>query len=153
MFAAALLLGVHRVDAQTATQTVTFSVIRAASTAMLAPATVFNVPSVHTGATATRASVAGSSYAISTNESNQKIALSLDAPLPRGVTLAAALTPPAGAWSTGATPLGNTARDVVGGVTQSTAEELSLEYTLTNRANAPRSALNSVVTFTITGGV
>ena len=151
--AASLLLSAQLVQAQTATQVVTFSVIRAARTAMMASATTFNVPSLNTAGNSTRAAITGSSYAFSTNEANQKIAASLDAPMPRGVSLAAALTPPVGAWSTGVTPLGNTARDVVGGVSQSSADALSLQYTLTSRTDVPRSALRTSVTFTITGGV
>ena len=150
---AALVLGVQRVHAQTATQLVTFSVIRPARTAMMASATTFNAPSLHKDGKSTRASVSGSSFAISTNESNQKIAASLNAPMPRGVSLAASLTPPAGAWTAGVTPLGGTARDVVGGVSRASADALALEYTLTARADAPRSSLKTVVTFTITGGV
>ena len=151
--AASLLLSGQRAEAQTATQLVTFSVIRPARTAMLASATTFSAPSLPADGKSTRASVTGSSYAINTNESNQKIAASLDAPMPRGFSLAASLTPPAGAWSTGATPLGAAARDVVGGVSRANSDALSLEYTLTTPAHLPRSAPRAVVTFTITGGV
>jgi hypothetical protein len=153
---AGFLAGIHRLEAQTATQVVTFSVIRPALTAMTSPSAAFNTSSIRpsvNSTSSTRASVTGSNYAISTNESNQKIAASLVAPMPRGVSLAASLTPPVGAWSRGATQLGVTARDVVGGVSRSSSDSLALEYTLVARADAPRATLNTVVTFTITGGV
>jgi hypothetical protein len=136
---AGFLAGIHRLEAQTATQVVTFSVIRPALTAMTSPSAAFNTSSIRpsvNSTSSTRASVTGSNYAISTNESNQKIAAS-----------------PVGAWSRGATQLGVTARDVVGGVSRSSSDSLALEYTLVARADAPRATLNTVVTFTITGGV
>lgn len=77
----------------------------------------------------------------------------LDAPMPRGVSLAASLTPPDGAWTAGATPLGDTAMDVIGGVSRANTAALPLEYTLTARAGSPRLAQSKVVTYTITGGV
>lgn len=151
--AAAIMCGVNALEAQTASQIVRFSVVLAPHTAMSAPSPAFSTPLARSAREATRASVAGSSYAISTNESNQKIAASLDAPMPGGVSLAASLTPPIGAWSTGATPLGDTARDVVGGISRTSTNALPLDYMLSGRVDMPRLAPKRVVTFTITGGV
>lgn len=141
------------VQAQTATQTVRFSVVMAPRTAMSASSPAFSTQPRSVAGVSTRASIAGSSYAFSTNESNQKIAASLNEPMPRGITLAASLMPPVGAWSAGATSLGNTARDVIGGVSRASAEALPLEYTYSARGDMPRVNPKRVVTFTITGGV
>lgn len=143
----------ERAAAQVAFQVVHFSVILPPRNAMTAPSSVFSPLSPRTAGQPTRASVAGSSYGISTNEVNQKIAASLDANLPRGVSLAASLTPPVGAWTAGTTALSSTARDVVGGVSHTSVDALSLEYTLIARADLPRQVAKTVVTYTITGGV
>lgn len=143
----------NRVEAQTAFQTVHFSVMLPPRNTMTAKSIALNLPSARTAGTATQASVSGSSYAITTNEENQKIAASLSTAMPRGVSLLASLTPPAGAWTNGATTLGGTARDVVGGVSHTNVDALAVEYTLTTRADVSRQTLKTVVTFTITGGV
>jgi hypothetical protein len=141
----------NRAEAQVAFQTVQFSVILPPRTTMVATSSSFKA-SVPVAGKSTQASVSGSSYGISTNEVNQKIAASLNAPMPRGASLVAALTPPVGAWSAGATALGATATDVVGGVSHTSVDALGLQYTLIARRDAPRQDFKTVVTFTITGG-
>ena len=98
----------------------------------------------------TTAAVAGSSYGITTNEVNQKITASLDAPLPRGVSLSVSLGAPAGAKSKGTKALGTASADVVTGITAVSASELPITYTLSGSAEkcGPR-----VVTYTITSGL
>lgn len=149
---AGLLAAAPTLGAQTATQVVTFSVIRAPSTAMTFATSSLAAPARRAVVEATRASVNGSTYTINTTEANQKITASLHAPLPRDVSLSLSLAPPTGAWSSGPTTLLDAATDVVGRISQVSADALSMEYTITARTDAPRRTMKPVVAFTITGG-
>jgi len=137
-------------EAQTATQTVTFSVVsssRAAIANVAAPLTIRTASN-----RTTSASVAGSSYAITTNELNQKISASLNEAMPSGLSLAVSLSPPAGASSRGTTRLGATAADVVTGISATNAMSLPLVYTLT-ASSVPDQSNHRIVTYTVTAGL
>ena len=152
-FAGVLAFGVlsESLLAQTATQTVTFSVVSMSRAAVSGTATPIIVRTATVRGAPTGASVIGTSYAITTNESNQKIAVSLNAPMPSGVSLAVSLAAPAGAASTGTTTLGTVSADVVTGISGVSATALPIVYTL--GASAPVTSPRRVVTFTITAGV
>jgi hypothetical protein len=95
----------------------------------------------------------GTSYAVTTNESNQKITASIDLPMPSGVTLEVTLAAPAGATSAGAVPLSTSGADVVTGITSTNASSLPVTYRL---SATPAVYLNTpaarTVTFTIVSG-
>jgi hypothetical protein len=140
-------------EAQTATQVVTFSVLSSTRVAignLTAPAPTEVAP----GARArTSAMVAGTSYAVATNEENQKITASIDAPVPSVLSLSVSLVAPRGAVSRGLRSLTTSATDVVTGITGSDGAALPMKYQWNRTSNAPAEALNNrVVTYTITAG-
>ena len=153
-FAGILALGIgsESILAQTAIQTVTFSVVSMSRVAVSGPAS----PIIVRTATASRAPASaagrGASYTITTNESNQKIAASLDAPMPSGVSLAVSLAAPAGAVSAGSTDLGTASADLVTGISGVSATALPIVYTLSASADTAVAPRKRVVTFTITAG-
>ncbi len=100
----------------------------------------------------TAASIASASYAIATNEDNQKIAASLDRPLPEGVALSVALAAPMGATGHGATRLGTEATDVLSGIPASTSSTLPMTYALTADRGVPSRGETRTVTYTIVAG-
>ena len=139
-------------EAQVATQTVTFSVVSSSRAAIASVAAPMTVRMASASRPLSSASVAGSSYAITTNESNQKISASLNEALPSGLSLAVSLSPPAGASSRGATKLGATAADVVTGISAASFSSLPLVYTLT-ASSVPERSNHRIVTYTVTAGL
>ena len=139
-------------EAQTATQTVTFSVVSSSRATIASVAAPMTLRAAIANGTSTRASVAGSSYAITTNESNQKISASLNEAMPSGLSLAVSLSPPAGALSRGTTRLCATAADVVTGISAADATSLPLVYTLT-ASSVPDRSNRRIVTYTVTAGL
>lgn len=139
-------------EAQTATQTVTFSVVSSSRAAIANVAAPMTIRTASKSRTSTSASVAGSSYTITTNESNQKISASLNEALPSGLSLAVFLSAPVGASSRGATQLGATAADVVTGISGADAVALPLVYTLT-ASSVPDRSNRRIVTYTVTSGL
>jgi hypothetical protein len=150
--AVALGLCAERVQAQTATQTVTFRVVPISRIAVSAPAGPIVVSTANPGSAPTSASMGGTSYAISTNETNQKITAALDAPMPNGVSLAISLAAPAGAASVGSTTLSTASADVVTGISTVSAASLPIVYTLSAASNASVAPGTRTVTFTIAAG-
>jgi hypothetical protein len=150
--ALALGLCAERVHAQTATQTVTFRVVPISRIAISAPVGPIVVSTASAGSAPTSASMGGTTYAISTNEVNQKISAALDAPMPNGVSLAVSLAAPAGAASIGATTLSTASADVVTGISTVSAASLPIVYTLSASASAPVAPGTRTVTFTIAAG-
>jgi hypothetical protein len=142
--AAAAVLG-SELGAQSATQMVTFRVVALSGATAAAPAAPLAVRS-------TSATVGAASYAIVTNEANQKIAASLDRPLPAGVALSVMLTPPVGAQGIGAARLGSAATDVLTGIPAAAATPLPVVYTLSAGAEARGAAAQRTVTYTIVAG-
>ena len=128
-FAGVLALGLVSESplAQTATQTVTFSVVSMSRAAVSGTTSPIMVRTAIVSRAPTSASVSGTSFAITTNESNQKIAASLDEPMPSGVSLAVALAAPAGAASAGRTNLGTVSADVVTGISGVSAMALRID--------------------------
>jgi hypothetical protein len=148
-----LAMAPSAVGAQTATQAVTFSVV---SSSMV---TIGNLAATSREAVApaakarTSAKVAAASYAVATNENDQKITASLDAPVPQTLLLSVALGAPRGAVSGGFRRLSTTATDVVTGITRTDGAALPMRY---QWKRVPSISMTTpkhrVVTYTITAG-
>lgn len=139
--------------AQTATQTVTFSVVSSTRVAIGSVAAPLRTAQASPDGTRTSAVVAGTSYAIVTNEKNQKITASIDGAVPRALSLAVALGAPSGAASKGLTLLSTTSTDVVTGISGSDGAALPMSYQWNGKAAAVAGIRNRVVTYTITAGL
>ena len=148
----ALGIGLEGAQAQTATQTVTFSVVPLSRVAVSGPMGPIVVSAASAGSAPTSATMGGTTYAITTNESNQKISAALDQPMPPGVSLAVALAAPSGAASAGSTTLGTASADVVTGIFAVNASSLAIVYRLSATATAPVAPGTRTVTFTISAG-
>ncbi len=148
----ALALGAPRIQAQTATHAVTYSVVPMSRMGLSGPAATLVVKAAVAGRAPTSASVGGSTYAITTNETNQKITAALDLPMPKGLSLSVALAAPAGAATLGARTLGSAATDVVTGISAVSASALPITYAMSATAVASAAAGTRIVTYTITSG-
>jgi hypothetical protein len=146
----ALGLGSAPLEAQVATQTVTFKVVPMNRVAMGSASATVAPQRVSTTSSPlkTVVAVAGSSYGIATNESNQKISAALAAPLPSGVTLIVSLAAPKGAATKGAKVLSTRSADMVTGISAVSASDLPVTYMLSAAART-----NVVVKYTITAGL
>jgi hypothetical protein len=139
-------------SAQTATQTVRFQVIPMSRIAVSGTTGPLVVTTATAGSAPTSASMGGSSYGITTNETNQKITAAIDTPMPAGMTLAVALAAPSGASSRGVMTLGTSSSDVVTGISTVSASALPITYTLNASSTAPIAPSSRTVTFTIAAG-
>ena len=93
------------------------------------------------------------SWAVTTNQSNQKVTASVDQALPAGVTLSAQLEAPPGGLSTGPNPLSTSSSDLVTGISTLAASGLELTYTLAaTPAAGVVASTTRTVTYTITAG-
>jgi hypothetical protein len=150
----ALLAGVATTaSAQTATQDVTIAVSAISQIAVTGGAQSLTVNTATAGNAPTAASV-GVTWAITTNQNDQKITAEIDSPMPAGVTLTAQLAAPGGSsTSAGAVTLTTTAADVVNNIDTAQASGLTLQYTLaaTTAAGVVASTTRTV-TYTITAG-
>ena len=141
--------------AQTATQVVTFSVVSSSRVSIgnLSAPVPASVTSIN-GKIRTTAMASGATYAVVTNETNQKIAVSLDADVPRAVSLSVALAAPRGAMSNGQRALTTTPTDVVTGISHADSGLLPVAYQWRSSPGVPAAVLrNRVVTYTITAGL
>lgn len=156
LIAAAMLLGVTRAaSAQTATQTVTFSVTDVNTVSVSGnPAAM----SVGAGGSASTATDATTTYGVATNSTvAKKITGHISAAMPTGTTLKVGLQDPDGAGAavaltaptlTGTTTLA--AHDLVTGIVTLDTNLKTVTYTLAATASAVAGASQSrVVTFTI----
>ncbi|MEO8560637.1 MAG: hypothetical protein ABI601_01090 [bacterium] len=140
--------------AQTATQTVTFRVNPISEIAISGAPAPIVVDAPRTSETRTHATMGGTSYAITTNEENQKIVAALDQPMPNGVQLAVALGAPRGARSRGDVELSTRAVDVVTSIQPGASRALPITYTLSASDVARRGATGTrIVTYTVTSGL
>jgi hypothetical protein len=136
--------------AQTATQVVSFQVqginrlsFSGSPSILINDAVAGNAP--------TSASASGS-WALTTNQTNQKVTASIGSAMPSGLTLSANLVAPSGATSS-TQPLGTVAVDVVTGITKLNTSGLGVTYTLDATSDAGVVALTSrTVTYTLTTG-
>ena len=141
-------------SAQTATQDVTIAVNAISQIAVTGGAQSLTVNTATAGNAPTSASTAGVTWAITTNQNDQKVTAQIDAALPAGVTLSAALAAPGGAsTSAGTVVLGTTAADVVNNIDTAQASGLALTYTLSaTTAAGVVASTTRTVTYTITAG-
>jgi hypothetical protein len=138
-------------QAQTATQTVGYDVQAVNQIAFTGSPSL--VISTATAGSAPTSATASASYAITTNETNQKITAEVDQALPSGVTLSVALAAPTGGTSAGTVQLGTTAQDVVTGIATVNESGLSVGYSLAATVAAGVVSGSRTVTYTITAGV
>jgi hypothetical protein len=111
------------------------------------------VISTATAGSAPTSATANATYAITTNETNQKITAQIDSDTPAGVTLSASLAAPSGGTSAGAVQLSTTAQDVVTGISTVNASGLNVTYTLSATAAAGVvPSTTRTVTYTIVAG-
>ena len=141
------------VDAQSATQVVRFQVNAINQIAVSGNPAPLVLNSAAAGSAPTSVTANGSTYAITTNEANQKITASIDQALPIGVTLDVTLAAPAGAASIASVPLSTSGADVVTGISSVAAGALPITYRLSATPTVQMAAPAArTVTFTIVSG-
>lgn len=92
-------------------------------------------------------------WAVTTNQTNQKLTASIDQNMPAGLTLQVqAEAPLGGGLSTGPNALSTTAADLVSGFSQLAESGLDLTYTLAASLTAAVGSMNRTVTYTIIAG-
>jgi hypothetical protein len=139
--------------AQTATQVVRFEVNAVSQIGVSGSPAPMIVSTAAAGSAPSTVTAGGTTYAVTTNESNQKITASLDLSLPDGVTLEVSLAPPAGAASAGSVSLSTAGTDVVTGISATAAAALPITYRLSATPVVMMSApAVRTVTFTIVAG-
>ena len=116
--------------AQSATQTVTFSVSAISVMSVSGNPAAMNITTATPGSAPTPVTDASTTYAITTNETSKKIVAAIDANMPSGLTLQVALQAPAGATSAGTVSLSTVAADVVNNVGTVNVSGRSITYTL-----------------------
>ena len=140
-------------QAQTATQTVTFRV-NAISEIAVSGSPAPMVMDAPRGGGETNVTMGGTSYAITTNEGNQKIVVALDRAMPTGVSLAVLLGAPSGGASHGSVALSTRATDAVSSIPAGSARALPIVYTLSATDAARQGASGTrIVTYTIAAGL
>jgi hypothetical protein len=141
------------VQAQTATQTVTFSV-SAINQIAFTGAPTLTITIAVAGSAPTSVTNVVANWAVTTNQSTAKITGSIPTAMPAGLTLSVNLAAPAGATSASFQSLGTVAVDLVTGVTKVAQGSLGVTYKLDATAAAGVvTSSTRVVTYTITGGV
>jgi hypothetical protein len=144
-------LPVATARSQSATQVVHFQVNAVNQIAVTGnPALAITTATAGSGLTS--ATSAGSSYAITTNEANQKITASLNQAMPTGVTLEVLMGAPIGATSAGPIQLGTASADVVTGITATASAALPITYRLNATTQVQMGPTARTVTFTIVSG-
>jgi hypothetical protein len=146
------VLPTARAAAQTATQTVQFQVNAVNQIAVSGSPAPLAITTATAGSGLTSATTSGTSYAVTTNESNQKISASINEALPEGVTLEVSLAAPAGALSAGSIALGTAAADVVTGISTTASSALPITYRLSADTQVQLGPTTRTVTFTIVAG-
>ena len=141
------------VSAQTATQVVHFEVTGINQIAVSGTPAPLVINAATAGSAPAAATSSGTTWAVTTNQSNMKVTASVDEALPAGVTLEVSLAPPAGAVGVGHVPLGTASADVVTGISGANASSLPITYRLSATTTTPTTGPQSrVVTFTIVAG-
>lgn len=151
---ALLALGIRAEDAraQSATQVVRFEVNPVSRIAVSGNPSPMTISTATAGSAPTSVTADGTSYAVTTNQSNQKITASLDQAMPNGVTLEISLAAPDGAASSGSIALGTAGADVVTGISVTSASSLPITYRLSASTAVVLPATSRTVTLTIVTG-
>ena len=145
-----LTAGNAQAQSDQATQVVNFEV-QAINSISVFGSPSLTIVAANAGSAPTSVSASGT-YAITTNEVNQKVTASIDANMPSGVTLSVLLGSPSGATPTQRN-LSSVAQDVLTGVSTLSQSGLSIGYTLSATAAAGVVAADSrTVTYTIVAG-
>lgn len=149
-----VVVATTRSQAQTATQTATYSVSAINQLSVSGNPGALTVSAATAGSAPTDATDATTTYAITTNESTRKITAAINTSMPAGVLLKVALAAPTGGTSAGTVTLGTIAADVVTGISLLNESGKSITYTLsaTSAAGVVESA-SKTVTLTIIAGV
>ena len=150
--AIAAIVPVADAHAQTATQVVRFEVNAINLIGVSGTPAPLVINTATAGAAAASVTAGGTSYAVTTNESNKKITASVNQALPAGVTLEVQLAAPSGASSADYVQLGTSSADVVTGISSTTASSLPITYRLSATPTVQMSAQARTVTFTIVSG-
>lgn len=150
--AAAVAIAATNAAAQQATQVVHFRVDAVNQLAVSGNPAPLIVSAAIAGEAPTSATASTTTYAISTNEVNQKIVASLDQPLPAGIGLEVTLAAPTGASSRGATTLATSGSDVVTGIAPIASSALPITYRLNATVSAPVTSVTRTITYTIISG-
>lgn len=149
---AALAVAAGDAAGQQATQVVNFRVDAVSQLAVSGNPAPLVVSAAVAGQAPASASASTTTYAISTNESNQKIVASLDQSMPSGTNLEVTLAAPTGASSRGAIALATAGADVVTGISATSATALPITYRLSASVNAVVTNSARTVTYTIVSG-
>ncbi len=136
---------------QSATQVVHFQV-NAVNQIAVSGTPTLALTTATAGSGLTSATATGSSYAITTNESNQKITASINQAMPAGVTLELLMGAPSGAASAGSVQLGTASADVVTGISGVASAALPITYRLNATTQVQMGPTARTVTFTIVSG-
>lgn len=153
VLAALCLAAAGSAAGQTATQTVTFEVAAINQIGVSGPPGALVINAATAGSAPNTVTENTTTWAVTTNQTNQKITASIPSNMPAGVTLSVSLAAPSGASSAGSQALSTTAADLVTGITGLNASSLGITYTLTATSAAGQvSSSTRVVTFTITAG-
>ncbi len=148
----ALLGAASAAQAQTATQNVTIQVNAINQIAITGGSPSLIVSTATAGSNPTDATAAVS-WAITTNQINQKVTASINAAMPANVSLAVNLVAPTGATSASSQTLSTSAVDLVTGISTLAEGGLSATYTLSATAAAGVVASTTrTVTYTVTAG-
>ena len=141
------------VQAQTATQTVTFAV-NAINQIAITGAPSLTITTAVAGSAPTSVTDASSAWAVTTNQTGAKISASIPSNMPAGLTLSANLAAPTGATSASFQSLSTVSVDLVTAITKLAQGSLTATYKLdaTAAAGVVASATR-LVTYTISGGV
>jgi hypothetical protein len=152
IIAAVVNLAAPNAEAQSneATQIVSFEV-QAINSISVSGSPSLTISAANAGSAPTSVT-ANASFAITTNEVNQKVTASIDSDMPSGVTLSVLLGEPTGANAT-QQDLSSVAKEVLSGVSTLSESGLSIEYTLAATAAAGVVGADSrTVTYTIIAG-
>jgi hypothetical protein len=152
---AATAISATGASAQTnvATQTVNFSIAGIARIAFTGTPTLAITTAVAGSAPTTVSDAVTATWAVTTNQTNQKITASINSDMPANTTLTVALAAPSGATSAGVKTLALAAVDVVTGITKLNQNSMVVTYSLAATSLADEVVSGSrTVTYTITPG-
>jgi opacity protein-like surface antigen len=134
------------------TQQVNIAVNGISQIAVTGGAQTLTISTAVAGSALTNAT-ASVTWAVTTNQTNQKLSASIDANMPAGLNLQVqAEAPTAGGLSTGPNSLSTSAVDLVSGFSQLAESGLDLTYTLSASLTAAVASMSRTVTYTITAG-
>ena len=146
----AILAAASPVSAQV-TQDVNIAVNAISQIAVTGGAQTLTISTATAGSQPTPAT-ASVNWAVTTNQTNQKVTASIGSNMPAGLVLQAQMEAPAGGLSTGPNNLSTSAQDLVTGISTLAAGGLNLTYTLSANVSAGVVSTSRTVTYTIIAG-